>query len=278
MLRAFTLPLALCLSLGTAHAQEAPPPADPLDRLFVALGMPDILEIMRLEGLEYGQELSLDLLGVPNHAGWAQMVAEIYRTPRLEEVVRGALAEDLAGADVGAMLDFFESDLGAEIIALELSARSAMLAPEVDAMARAALADLIADEDPRLDLLEAFSDANQLVENNVGGAMNSNFAFYVGLSEGGAFGEAFSEEEILRDVWSQEPAIRIETEEWLMSYIALAYQPLTDAELAAYVAFSETEPGQVLNRAIFDAFDAMYGSVSLALGAAAAQFMAGQEL
>ena len=116
------------------------------------------------------------------------------------------------------------------------------------------------------------------MENNVVGAMNSNYAFYAGLADGGAFPEDLTEEEILTDVWSQEEMIREDTSEWLYSYLSLAYRPLTEEDLAAYVAFSETEAGGALNRALFASFDEMFVAQSLALGLSAARFMAAQEL
>ncbi len=274
MLRAILSPILFCLMFLSAQAQEDPRIA----RLYEALAMPDVLVIMRQEGLEYGRELAQELFDGGNSASWKALVSEIYDLPRLERIVKTELVRDLASADLDPMVAFFESDLGARIIGLELSARTAMLAPEIEEMARETLAELIRTDAPRLDMLTAFSEANQLIENNVVGALNSNYSFYVGLSEGGAFGAAFAEADILADVWSQEDAIRDQTVDWLMSYIALAYQPLSDEDLAAYVAFSRTAPGVALNRAIFDAFDAMYTEVSMALGAAAAGFIAGEEL
>jgi hypothetical protein len=63
-----------------------------------------------------------------------------------------------------------------------------------------------------------------------------------------------------------------------MPYLAMAYQPLSDADLEAYIAFSRTPEGQVLNRALFAAFDALFNALSRDLGLAAARLMAGQDL
>ena len=51
-----------------------------------------------------------------------------------------------------------------------------------------------------------------------------------------------------------------ETEDWLYPFMSLAYQPLTDAELQAYLAFSETAGGQRLNAAVFAAFDVVFSA------------------
>ena len=51
--------------------------------------------------------------------------------------------------------------------------------------------------------------------------------------------------------------IRQNTTEWVYSFLLLAYEPLEDADLETYIAFSETGAGQDLNAAMFAAFDGM---------------------
>ena len=153
-----------------------------------------------------------------------------------------------------------------------------MLDDSVDEAARARLEELQLVEDPLLDRLHAFSDANDLVESNVIGAMNSNVAFYFGLIEGGALGFEMTEEQVLSDVWGQEESIRLETETWVYSYLALAYQPLDPDDLDAYTAFSLTPEGQALNNALFAAFDTLFTGISRNLGFAAARYMIGEDI
>lgn len=274
MMRAALFPIVLMFSALVVSAQES----DRVEALYQALGLPDILSIMQREGLNYGEDLAGNLFESDPGPSWQTRVMDVYRLERLETLFRDAFAEVLGGEDVAAMLEFFESELGQRIVGLELSAREALLAPSVEEMAEQAWNELESSEAPRAEILQRFAATNDLIEYNVVGAMNSNFAFYKGLEEGGAFQRRFEEAEMLADVWSQEGKIRAETEDWLFGYLALAYQPLTDDEIEAYVAFSETTAGQALNRAIFEAFDVMYVSVSRALGEAAAGLIGGQEL
>lgn len=246
--------------------------------LYEALALDEVVAIMREEGLDYGHQLADDLFPGATGSGWTTTVSEIYREARLHDIVRRELAARLEDADIDAMMAFFDTETGRRIIGLEISARRALLDSDVEAANNAALADMIARDDPLLGLIREFTGINELVENNVVGAMNSNFAFYVGLSEGGAFGGDFAEDEMLADVWSQEAQIRMETEQWLYSYLAMAYGPLPAGDLRAYIAFSETPPGQALNQAIFGAFDVMFVEVSRALGHAAARVMSSQDL
>lgn len=269
------LPLALLAFVTLQAAAQAAVRAEPVYR---ALGLPEIIAIMRQEGIDYGLELEAELFPGRGGPRWAALVETIYDLDRMERTVLGRLDAELETADLEPLLGFFGSDRGQRIVQLEVSARRAMLDQGVDDASREALGRLIEAQDPRLDLIRAFAEANALVENNVVGAMNSNYAFYTGLAAGGAFPGEMTEEQILTDVWSQEQAIRDDTEEWLYSYLVMAYRPLSDDDIKAYTAFSQTEPGAVINRALFAAFDEMFGALSLALGRAAAGFIAGEEL
>ena len=55
-------------------------------------------------------------------------------------------------------------------------------------------------------------------------------------------------------------------------------EAMSDAEFDAYIAFSETEAGQALNRALLEGFDVMYEGVSVELGRAAASRIVGLDL
>ena len=87
-----------------------------------------------------------------------------------------------------------------------------------------------------------------------------------------------TEDQMLAEVWSAETDVRAETEDWLYPFLNLAYQPLTEAELQDYVAFSRSDAGQRLNRAMFVAFDAVFTEISHDLGQALGREMQGQAL
>ena len=266
------------LAALTAPAAMAQEDTSDADALFAALGLSEMIEIMHLEGLSYGEDLATDLLDGQAGPDWPATVGTIYDPVRMEAEVRAAFAESLAGDDVQAMIDFFTTDLGAEIVELEVSARRALLDEDVEAASEEAAAIAMADETPRYEQVTEYIEANDLIEQNVVGAMNSNYAFYLGLMDGGALPGSLTEDQILADVWGQEPEIRRSTTEWVYSFLMLAYQPLTDEDMAAYIAFSETEPGAQLNDALFDAFDDVFKDISQALGQAAAVRMAGQDI
>jgi hypothetical protein len=263
----------LFLSAPALAATEAE-----VDRLIALIGLPEVMQIMAEEGIDYGEDLRDELLGGASSGRWDQAVQVLYDPAAMMASFRPVFAEMLAETEAAPLLEFFESDLGQRIITLEVEARRAMQDEDIEAVAGETLAMMRDEDDPRLALLERFVTLNELVEYNVVGAMNANYAFMSGLGEGGAFGGGLTEDQILADVWSQEQEIRLDTSEWVYSYLALAYRPLEDAELERYIALSGTAPGADLNRALFGAFDGMYRAISRGLGQAAAGILAGQDI
>lgn len=275
MITRFTLASALAIAPFSVCANAAP---EDVTALFEAMQMPEMIQIMRDEGLEYGEQIATDLFPDRVGAEWPDTVSGIYDYDTMRAGLETQFGAALGDTDIDVLIAFFESDVGQSIAELEVAARRALLDEDIEEAAKEAAALASADETARFALLEEFVAANDLVETNVVGAMNSNYAFYLGLLDGGAFPQELTEEQILTDVWNQEAEIRKNTYEWVYSYLLLAYQPLSDDELNTYIAFSESDEGQALNTALFAAFDEMFEGISRALGLASSEFMTGQDL
>lgn len=261
-------------SVGTAMPDRAPHVVEMLE----ALRLYEILGIMATEGVEAAMTLEADLFPGEGGAPWAAEANRIHGTDRMIGLFEAAFPVDrMSEAQVAEVTAFFTSEPGRSIAAAEVAGRRAFLEPGVEDLANEAFLEAISAEDPRLDLLTEFIETNDLVERNVSGALNSNFAFYRGLSDGGAFEVEIPEELMLAEVWGQEPELRRDTAEWLYAFQLSAYAGLADADIEAYVALSETEAGEALNAALFSAFDTVFNQLSYELGVAAAGFIAGQD-
>ena len=274
MLRRIALTASLsCLLLVT------PAWADRTAALSEALRLGDLMEIMREEGRDHGRDIGATLLGREGSRDWNDAVARIYAADRMlalmEDRIEAELADDPEALAV--MVDFFASDRGRRVVELEISARRAMLDDEIDTAAREAWDDLREADTARADLLRRFADAGDLIEANVVGGLNSTYAFYRGMLEGGG-GPAMDEADVLADVWAQEPGIRAEIEEWLFGYLTLAYGPLALEDLELYTAFFESPEGRALNAALFLAFHGMFETLSEDLGRAVGLRMQGEDL
>lgn len=270
MLRRTVLALAATVLALPAVASEQS------DRLLEALALDRIVAIMIEEGTEYGADIGAAMLPGGGGGEWQGTVARIYDAGAMAQTVRAGVESALAGEDISGAIEFFESDRGRRIVDLELEARAAMLDPEIEEAAREAWTERADDGSELTGKIETFVATNDLVESNVVGALNSSLRFYNGLADGGLL--EMTEDEILAEVWAEEPQTRIETSEWVHGFLLMAYGPLDPEDFDAYQALSESPAGQAMNRALFAGFNAMYFEISYALGLAVAGQTAATEL
>lgn len=275
-MRAFFL--APCLALGLALA--VPAGASQVDDLVAALKLPEVFDVLAAEGEAYGKEIDSGMLDGAGGPAWSAAVTQIYAPARLLPEFKQNFAAALADnqTDLKPVIDFFATDLGQQAASLEVSARRALLDPDVEDASRLKLEEMRAEENPRLGLIEAFVEANDLLESNVSNGLNANFAFYQGLHDAGAIGPEMSESDMVAEVWSQEDAIRAETDIWVHAYLAMAYAPLSDADLGRYTEFTRRPDARIVNRAISEAYAKVFTGVSRQLGRAAGAVLAGQNL
>ena len=265
--------LALCLTVLAGAVRADPAPG--FDRLWTALGLSRLIATMQEEGLAQTEDLGFAYLPNPPGAAWQNLAERIYDLSRMDEAMRAGFAHALGPAPLDDLSAFFESDTGARIVELELAARRAFLDPATEQAARNALTGPDADS-ARLGLIDDYIAANDLVEFNVMGALNSDLQFYRGLAEGGAI--QMGEDEMLAEVGAQAEMTRVDTLEWLRSFLHFAYRPLPDEALRAYTDLSRTPQGQRLNRALFAGFATVYDDIHYALGLAIASQMDVQDL
>lgn len=270
-LRSLTSAVALVsLALPAAAATE-----DELDQLYEAMGIPELIALMGEEGRQQAGDIETDMLGGRGGAAWQAAVGRIYDEARMAAAFRIDFDAMLGDLDIAPLLEFYATETGEQIVALELAAREAFLDPATEAAAEEAVREMRLDDPDRADLLADFVAKNDLVDLNVMGGLNSSLAFYEGLSAGGF---DMSQSEIMEEVWSQEPFIRDDTSTWIHAYLGLAYDPLTDEELEAYFELTQTQAGRALNRALFEGFDRVFVEISRDLGVTAAGFSLGEDL
>ncbi|WP_281856504.1 hypothetical protein [Litoreibacter halocynthiae] len=263
---------ALMISAAAVSAQSA----SMLDRYFTALDMETVFEVLRDEGVTAGQDMS-GPEGVSPSPAWTARLERIYEPKKAKQFFLEGMAsiDDLEASEEA--LAFFETELGARIVQIEIEARKT-LNEEGGEDAAAKNVATIRKEDPALYLMyQEFIKVNDLVESNVAGALNSNLAFYRGMATSESYAEGLSESFMLNSVWEQEPEIRQEMEEWTINFSSVAYSGLTKAELQRYIDISETPAGQRLNSVLFAGFDKMFEQQSYELGRATAEFMIGED-
>lgn len=260
----------LWLAAGAGWASEAL-----VDRLAQALRLSEVVQILSAEGLEHGAALDAEMLAGAGGAYFADQVQEVFDPADMVDALKSAMAQGMSEAALQDSLVFFESDLGRRIIGLELSARQAFGDPDIEAMAVERLGALPAD-DPALALVRRYVDANELVTRNVSGMQGTDFAFYLGLAQGGAYDR--DDEAYLAGLLEDRDQMLAETEEWALSFHLMAYDPLSVAEQQANIDYSLSAAGQAFNVALFEGFDRMYEDLFYRLGLLVAQAMTATDL
>ncbi|MGC1505792.1 MAG: DUF2059 domain-containing protein [Sulfitobacter sp.] len=269
--RAFLLwPLIWLFGAVVVHADAR------MSVLVDVLKLPEAAMILSEEGEGQAQEINLDMLDGKGGPAWAQQVSQIYAPARMVELVRAELEKELSGEALEQVIGFFASSRGTQIVELENAARRAIQDADVEAAARALFTEVEDSDDPRLLLISDYITSGDMISRNVTSALNANYQFLRGLAEGGAI--EMTEEEMLKDAAGDIEESTRDTTEWLFGFLLLAYHPLSDDDLRAYIAFSETPAGQALNRALFEGFGKAYEDISYALGRAVSLNMTAQEL
>lgn len=274
--RSLVAPLSIALTFLLTNISAAQQSS--ANALFDMIKLGKIISVMREEGLAYGASLGGEMMPGRSIPEWPSEVARVYDQDKMIGGMRDAFVATLGQRDMEPLVAFFESDLGQDIVELEYSARVAFLDEAIEERAIAQYQDRAAADDPMLAAVKSFVATNDYVEANVAGALNSNFAFYTGMIDGGALSSRMSESDILADVWAQEPEIRANTEEWLYSYLLIAYQPLGVEGLNAYEQIMATAEGRAMNAALFESFNQMYVAISRELGQSVAGYMLAEEL
>ena len=250
------------------------------DRLGEVLQLDALFAVLREEGLSHGSSLEADMFPSGGGAEWQAALSSIYDTQKLRSDFDAALHQQL-DADTAAVADiiaFFDTDLGQKILGLEIEARRAFLDTAAEEAARVAADDAAAARDPKVAQVRRMIEAADLLEMNVAGSMSGNLAFMSGMASTGAYGSDMPEDQILSDIWAQEEQVRADTSTWLYAYLGLAYSPLSEAEMNAYVDFWESPAGKRLNAALFTSFDRVFNKVSHDLGQAAGRAMQGSDI
>lgn len=256
-------------------AQEQGQPAP---GLYEVLQLEDVIAVLREEGIAGAREIVAGLGSTG--AGWSATVERIYDPERMRLVLRQELTQAMVGqpeATARAMA-FFGSALGVQVLGLETGTRRTLLDPEAEEAAKLRWNDMVAQGDPRVPLIRRLAEVNDLVEGNVVGTMNSGLWFYRGLAAtGGPFAD-MTEDEMLDLARGKEGENRAKAEDWLFPFLALAYVALSEDDLRAYIAYSDTPEGQMMNTALFAAFNDLFNKISYDLGLAVGREMAGQDI
>ena len=276
---------AACLAQPRPLPELGPPPAfQAVDagRIAAAMQVDLLAEVLAAEIAAAGDPFRQD--GGPQAGpddGWAAIVARIAPTARIRAGLREGIARGVAGladpaerAALAEALGFWESGFGRRVVLLEIGARQAMTAPDIEFSAREAFAAAAARNHPRAAQVRALIEAAGLVEPAVAASLNIALATLEGAQEAAGLADP----SIIEDAWLQEPEIRADQTGWIEALVFMASAPLTDAEMARLIRAAGTPGNRRLNTILNEAASMTFADIARDLGRASALRQLGQPL
>ena len=264
-----TLAIALTLWAAPLKANEQ------AERLTRALHLDEVMMILGEEGLTQGHDLDATLLDGQGGAFFLDQISGLYDPDWMIDQIGQAFVTNMTDTQMEQAAIFFEGDLGQTIVSLENSARRAFSDEAVEDIARTAYRQ-VDEGSEEFRLIAEYIQINDLIDRNVQNSLSSDYNFFRGVAAGQ--GNPADDSTLLAELLAQQDDTREETEQWVYSFLLLAYQPLTQAQMRENIAFSRTDAGKALNTAIFDGFDTMYDTISYQLGQTVARALGASDL
>ena len=279
--------LCLCLLVAVGQPGQAQPrlPAphhqQAAEVVWDVMRLDGLMPVLRDEAVAEGRDMAAALFPDGGTGRWLDRVSAIHDPARVKALFLQGMAGVMPGVnqrDVEAGLAFYSTVFGQRILALETSARIAMLDPDTEAAARDAFAQAMRRRDPRAARVVRLIRSADLIDPNVAGSLNGAIAFSRGFQAGGGFPMPLPDGQIIQEAWEREARTRADIEAWIGAYLFLAYAVLGNAEFDRYTAYAASDGGQALSRLMFAGFDAMVSTTSYDMGLAAAAEMRGRQL
>ena len=289
------LVLATCLGLSSplpafAQAQLAPGQAPPqfrpvdADRIVAAMQVDRLAEVLAAEIAVSGDPFRPDSPEQDGpDEGWGAIVSRVAPAGRIRAGLRDAIARGVEGlgdpaerAAVAEALSFWEGGLGRRVVLLEIGAREALAAPDIEATARESFAAAAARGNPRAAQVRALMDAADLVEPAVAASLNIAVATLEGAQEAAQNGPR--DPSIIEDAWAQEPEIRADQTGWIEALVFMASAPLSDAEMVRLIEAAGHPGNRRLSAILNEAATTTFVDVARDLGRASALRLQGEQL
>ena len=255
----------VCFSLLCCFGFGAQAQISVYDELYEALNLNDIVKVIRDEGLEEATlTAEIYLKSQSQTVKFNSQIQNLYDITYLSNFLLEGISTAILEKDVQELLLFYKSPLGAQVARLEASARLAISDDAVESMAIEIAKSAKTKDKIRYKQLEKNMKEMKLVEQNIKGALESQYGFLMELSK--ATDINLSQDQILLLLSSSEEDLRKEVTAWIMGYSYLAYKPLNDEHLNSYLDFLATTSGKALNETLFNVFNELSFKTSSAIG------------
>lgn len=231
--------LLLTLALGQAvalRAEEAPN-RDRLEAFLSVTGFDKALESIALSAGDAPLMLGRD---VSEFGGdWSRSVAEIFDTELMHDMAISILARALEDDLLTHAVDFYASDLGQRLVAVENAAHLSDDAEAARADGEQIIADLVRTGAPRLIILQRMGPAIDPQNTSVRAVEEIQVRFLLSASAAGVLPMELDEPALRSLMADQRGELRQRMRQSGLIHAAHVYQSFSDDDLEAYVAALE---------------------------------------
>jgi Uncharacterized protein conserved in bacteria (DUF2059) len=200
---------------------------------------------------------------------YTELAEKIFDPAEMNARALDILAAVMPDALVDAGADFYASDLGQRLVAVENAAHMADGKTKF-AEGQTIVADLVAHDPDRLELLKAMSGAIGSEETGRKAIVEIQLRFMLAAMAAGAMPQGPSEDELRALLDGQARANAARTEMFEMISNAYTYRDISDADVAAYVAALKTpelrQVYEILNATQYQVMIERYEALGARLG------------
>ena len=263
--------LSLCLGtgLGASSSVWAQTDTRTAERLLRASGLWEQLKSVAQQvraGMEAAAQQGGEEVTAAESARIGRAVDATYAPPRLRATATRVLARDLQASHVPALVAWYDSASGIAITRLEEAAASD--ARNADELLQAGATRLAAMPDARRNLLQQIMVSARAAEGAALMTINTAIGVQQGLAAAQPQREGPSADELRAVLEGQRTQLQEGFVAVVLASSALVYEPATDGQLAAYLAFLNSAAGRHFSEVMERAMDLLFLDAATDLGRA----------
>lgn len=168
-------------------------------------------------------------------ADWTRTVADVFDTEVMRSMALGILDQALSDELMSHAVEFYASDLGQRLVAVENAAHMADDGEISREEGARLVAQMVREGAPRLDLLQRMGPAIDPTDSSVRAVEEIQIRFLLTASAAGVVPMELDEASLRRVMEEQRDSLRLVMREAGMAHAAYVYRSFDDAELQEYV-------------------------------------------
>lgn len=232
------LPLVVIVVLFAAITTVVPQPAQAADRAKLEAFLEVTGFDVALESIRLSADSAPAMLGISADAfgsEWQRLVGEVFATDIMHDMALELLGKTLSDEALAHGADFYATDLGARLVAVENKSHMADDSDNKRETGAEILSGLERIGSDRVDILKRLNAASDVEDTAIRSMQEVQVRFLMAAAAAGVIELPMDEEDLRETLRSQESELRDSIKASALASSAFTYQAFSDAEVEAYV-------------------------------------------